>query len=63
MGRKPNAAETVQVTISTTPQVKEYLLQLVRTGLYGKNEAEAAERLITESLRRQIPEGLLIPRT
>lgn len=50
MARKENQLETVQVTISTTEPVVEHLKALVSTGLYGKNHAEAAERLISQAL-------------
>jgi hypothetical protein len=51
MGRKPNQLGTATLTVSTTPQVERLLEQLVDTGLFGKNTAEAAERVITEALR------------
>ncbi len=38
--------------IATTPQMRDYLAQLVRTGLYGKNPTEAADRLLSEGVRR-----------
>jgi hypothetical protein len=50
MPRKRNRIKTRKLTISTTPQVIEYLRQLLETGLYGKNEAEAAERLLSHGL-------------
>jgi len=50
MPRKRNRIKTRKLTISTTPQVIEYLKQLLETGLYGKNEAEAAERLLSRAL-------------
>ena len=46
MARKPNPVKSVQITVSTTPLVHGYLSALVDTGLYGKNPAEAAERLV-----------------
>lgn len=57
MSRKPNSVPTVPLRISTTPQVAELLERLVETGLYGKNPAEAAERLIGEGLRQILAEG------
>lgn len=59
MARGPNSLKTVTVTISTTPHIKEYLRKLVMTGLYGKNEAEAAERLVARGIERLIGEGAL----
>lgn len=50
MPRAHNRIGTKALRLSTTPQVHEYLAQLVATGLYGKTEAEAAERLLTRAL-------------
>lgn len=51
MGRTPNPTKTVTFTVSTTPMVKAYLESLVGRGVFGKNVAEVAERLICEKLR------------
>jgi hypothetical protein len=51
MGRPRNTAETVTVTLSTTPIVRALLEVLVEDGTYGKNAAEAADSLIGERLR------------
>jgi len=51
MARPRNSAETVTITLSTTPQVRGYLELLVADGTFGKNVAEAAERLIAEKIR------------
>ena len=59
MPRKPNVVPTVQIRVSTTPQVQGYLEQLAETGLYGKNATEAAERLIAEGIRRLLRESFL----
>jgi hypothetical protein len=59
MSRPANRLPTVQITVSTTPQVQQYLVELVRGGLYGKNIAEAAERLIAQSVERLTREGSL----
>jgi hypothetical protein len=56
MPRNKNDIETVQFTVSTTPQVEDYLKNLLKSGLYGHNVAEAAERLITEQLRQLFPD-------
>ncbi|MFA5939666.1 MAG: hypothetical protein WC809_09965 [Sinimarinibacterium sp.] len=60
MARKENQIETVQFTISTTGKVVGLLRALVDTGLFGKNQAEAAERLIAQSLAQLIHEKRLI---
>jgi hypothetical protein len=46
-----NLLETAGITISTNPLVEERLGRLVSTGFYGKNTAEAAERLLAETLK------------
>ncbi len=61
MARKRNHLKTVTLTISTTPPIEKYLSELVATGLYGKNPAEAAERLVAGSLERLLKEGTVIP--
>jgi hypothetical protein len=50
MAKSPNTIGTVKITISTTRPVQGYLEKLVLTGFYGKNPAEAAERLLTRTL-------------
>jgi hypothetical protein len=61
MARKPNPVKSVQITVSTTPLVHGYLSALVDTGLYGKNAAEAAERLIAKGVEVALAGGI-IPR-
>jgi hypothetical protein len=57
MARKRNDLKTVQITLSTTEPIEQYLQQLVATGLYGKNQAEAAERLVSTSIQRLVKDG------
>jgi hypothetical protein len=59
MARKPNRIRTVQVTLSTTQSIEKYLEALVLTGLYGKNPAEAAERLLVRAIDGLVQEGIL----
>ena len=59
MARKKNVAGTVAITVSTTAEVKQYLELLAAGGLYGKNPAEAANFLISESLRTLVKDGTL----
>lgn len=61
MARTPNRIETETLTLSTTPQVRKYLGQLLGSGLYGKNEAEAAERLLARALDDLVERGRLQP--
>jgi len=51
MARPKNTTETVQVTLSTTKQVKELLEDLSKSGFYGKNAAETAHLLLKEKIR------------
>lgn len=57
MARPPNELETETITLSTTPHVNRYLRQVLKTGLYGKNPAEAAERLLTRALEDMLRDG------
>ena len=61
MGKSANTIGTVQITISTTQPVQDYLERLVLTGFYGKNPAEAAERVLTRTLEALIKDGTLSP--
>ncbi len=57
MPRPKNTTETVQITISTTPQVKELLEELSRTGFFGKNAADTAHSLLKEKIRELQKDG------
>lgn len=60
MPRTPNSVKTVTITVSTTPPVYAYLESLVASGLFGKNPAEAAERLIAKGIEVYLGQGTLI---
>ncbi|MBI3876320.1 MAG: hypothetical protein HY300_10270 [Verrucomicrobia bacterium] len=60
MPRLPNKVQTVTITVSTTPHVYQHLEALVATGLYGKNPADAAERLVSTGIKQLLNEGNLI---
>lgn len=62
MARQKNTLGTVQITISTTPQVRDLLERLTASGFYGKNAADTAHELLKAKLRelmdsRMIPGG------
>ncbi len=57
MARPKNTLDTVQITISTTPQVKEILERLTSSGLYGKNAADTAQALLKERIRDLMEKG------
>ena len=59
MARKPNDLSTVKITISTTESVQRHLEDLVSGGLFGKNPAEAAERLVARGIENVLREGTL----
>lgn len=59
MARSRNLLPTVTITLSTNPQIKAYLSELVPSGLYGNNEADAAERLLARAVEQLIREGSL----
>jgi hypothetical protein len=59
MAKAQNLVTTEQITISTTPQIVLYLEQLVSTGLYGKNHAEAAERLVARAVENLLQDKKL----
>jgi hypothetical protein len=60
MPRTPNSVKTITITVSTTPPVHGFLEQLVATGLFGKNPAEAAERLIARGIEQHLRERTLL---
>jgi hypothetical protein len=59
MSKPPNQLKTVQLRLSTTTAVLEYLKCLVSSGLYGPNHCEAAERLLTRGIEQLIQEGVI----
>jgi len=61
MPKSANTIDTVQITISTTRPVQGHLERLVLTGLYGKNPADAAERVLTRSIESMLKDGTIGP--
>lgn len=51
MPRAKNTVETVQLTVSTTQTIRQFLEELTRSELYGKNAAETAGILLAERIR------------
>jgi len=58
MAKAANLVPTEQITVSVTPHVVKQLESLVLTGYYGKNVAEAAERLLSRVLEDRSKESL-----
>ncbi len=52
MARSKNSVETIQLTLSVTPAVRDYLVYLSESGYYGKNAADTATLLLSEKLRQ-----------
>lgn len=50
---------SVVIQITTTPNLVEVLDELVKTGFFGTSRAAAAERLLAESLRELLREGVI----
>jgi len=61
MARPKNTTETVQITISTTQQVKDVLELLSVSGFYGKNAADTAHALLKEKIRDLQKDGQAPP--
>ncbi len=51
MARQKNSVETIQITLSVTPAIRDFLDQLSQSGFYGKNSAETAAELLKAKLR------------
>ncbi len=51
MARQKNSVETVQITLSVTPAIRDFLDQLSQSGFYGKNTADTAAELLKAKLR------------
>jgi len=51
MARQKNSVDTIQITLSVTPAVRDFLQDLCGSGFYGKNIAETAAELLKEKLR------------
>ncbi|MCB1078177.1 MAG: hypothetical protein KDM63_07770 [Verrucomicrobiae bacterium] len=57
MARPKNTLDTIQITISTTAQVRDVLERLTSSGLYGKNAADTAQALLKERIRELMEKG------
>jgi hypothetical protein len=62
MPRQKNRLPTWELTISSNPVIQGYLQELVDTGMYGNNEAEAAERLLVRAIDILVESGKIQPR-
>jgi len=51
VARQKNSVDTVQITLSVTPAIRDFLDRLSQSGFYGKNNAETAADLLKLKLR------------
>lgn len=58
MPKDQNLVPTERITLSVTPHVVQHLEKLVKTGYYGKNVAEAADRILSQVLESKSREEL-----
>lgn len=63
MAKHKNLLDSQPLRLSVSPEMHEDLESLVKAarGRYGKNAAEAAERLLSERLSEIVKEGLYLP--
>lgn len=61
MAKDKNLLGTEQLTLSTNPYIVAALARLVHTGYYGKNPAEAAERVVARTLEEWESAGRIPP--
>lgn len=54
MARPSNTVETLSMTITVTPQMKQYLEDLVVKGLYGSSPAEIVRNMVQKCVRQHI---------
>jgi hypothetical protein len=54
VSKPQNLIPTATITVSTTDRVQQYLADLVYSGFFGKNTADAAEKVIVLGLKHLI---------
>lgn len=52
--RAPKKQRTCRISVTTTPQVKAALENLVSLGMFGTSVSDAAERLICQGLQADL---------
>lgn len=57
--RGPNLLHTASLPLSSNERLERHLERIVRTGFYGKNPTEAAERLLSEKIKDLLVSGEL----
>ncbi len=59
MARPANTADSVQITVTLTPQQKKFLEAVSATGFVGKNVAETARHFLIDRINDLMTEGKL----
>jgi len=54
MARPANTVESLSMTITVTPQVKQYLEDLVLKGTHGQSAAEVVRTMVNNTVRQLI---------
>lgn len=57
--RRKRLTDSVVIQITTTQSMCVFLDRIVKTGFFGGTRAAAAERLLSESLRGVLKEGVI----
>lgn len=58
-GRPRSENKAPRLTLSVTPQIREYLARLVERGLYGKTQTQVGENMLTRGIESVIERGHL----
>jgi hypothetical protein len=59
MGRKKNLSPPVKVGITISPQMSNYLDELVARGIHGRTPAEVVFQLISREIQQLLKDGYL----
>jgi hypothetical protein len=59
MSRPKNQVPTQRLVVSSTPQLNEYLENLVQLGIFGKSPPDVAYLLLCRAIEGLIKDGIL----
>lgn len=62
MARPSNNVQSLSMTITVSPQTKQYLEDLVLKGTHGATPAEIARKMINDAVNKLIADKLLAER-
>ena len=57
MGRPKKKTESVQVTMTMSPKLRDHLEKLTDSGLYGSSVADTARDLVAQRIRELLDEA------